>query len=96
MSYADNGECSSICDAICDRTGVAPGFVLCGRGRGILEGISEKNVTLVRWHFFELGGGKFEVSYAYNGECSSICNAICDRIGVAPGGLSFLVGVDGQ
>ena len=42
VSYADNGECSSICDAICDRTGVAPGFVLCGRGRGILEGISEK------------------------------------------------------
>ena len=41
-SYAYNAECSSICDAICDRTGVAPGFVLWGSGMGTLEGIRTK------------------------------------------------------
>ena len=40
--YAYNGECSSICDAICDRTGVVPGVVLWGRGRETLERAREK------------------------------------------------------
>ena len=61
VSYAYNGECSSICDAICDRTGVAPGIVLLGRGRGTLEGIREK-LALVIWLFLRVRGGKVEVS----------------------------------
>ena len=67
MSFAYNGQCSSICDAICDRTGVAPGIVLWGRGRGRREG-QRKKCALVIWLLYELGGGKFEVSYTYNGE----------------------------
>ena len=33
--------------------------------------------------FLRVRGGKVEVPYAYNGECSSICDgdAICDRTG---------------
>ena len=86
VPYAYNGECSSICDTICDRTGVAPGVVLWGRGRGTLEWVKETNLALVIWvFFFELGGCKVEVSFAYNGQCSSICDAISDRTGVAPG-----------
>ena len=42
VSYANNDQCSSICDANCDRTGVAPGVVLWSRGRGILFGVREK------------------------------------------------------
>ena len=84
MSYAYNGEGSSICDANCDRTGVAPGVVLLGRGRGTLEGIRGKN-GVGNMAFYELRGGKFEVSYANNGQCISICDAICDRTGFAPG-----------
>ena len=44
--------------------------------------------------FLRVRGGKFEVSYAYNGKYSSICDAICDRTGVAPG-LFFGEGVGG-
>ena len=43
VSYAYNGECSRICDAICNRTGVALGVVLWGMVRENLEGIREKN-----------------------------------------------------
>ena len=50
VSYAYNGECSSICDAICDRTGVTPGFVLLSRGRGTLEAIREKMARVI-WLF---------------------------------------------
>ena len=32
-------SCSSICDALCDMTGLAPGVVLWGRGRETLEGV---------------------------------------------------------
>ena len=56
VSYAYNGECSSICDAICDRTGVAPGVVLRGRGRGTLEWVKETNFALVIWFFFRVRG----------------------------------------
>ena len=35
--------------------------------------------------FYELVGGKFEVSYANNDQCDSICDAYCDKTGVAPG-----------
>ena len=42
VSYVYNGECSSICDAICDRNAVVPGVVLWGRGRGTLEGVRGK------------------------------------------------------
>ena len=38
LAYAYNGQCSNFCDDICDWTGVAPGIVLWGRGRGILQG----------------------------------------------------------
>ena len=86
MPYAYNGQCRSICDAICDRTGVAPGVVLLGTGRGTLGGgFRETNLAFVIWLFYDLGSGKVEVSYAYNGQCSSICDAICNRTGVAPG-----------
>ena len=78
VSYAYNGKCSSIRDTICDRAGVAPGIVLLSRGRGALEGMREK-LLLVIVPFYELGGGKIEVTYAYNVLCSSICDAICDR-----------------
>ena len=30
--YAYNGKCSSICDVICDSTGVAPGGLPLGQG----------------------------------------------------------------
>ena len=60
-------------------------IVLWGRGRGILQGVREKTFALVIWLFYELGGGKCEVSYAYDGKCSSICDAICHRTGIAPG-----------
>ena len=43
MSYAYNGQCSSICDAICDRTGVALGVVLWGMVRENPEGMRGKN-----------------------------------------------------
>ena len=33
----------------------------------------------------ELGGLKVEVSWAYNGECNIICNAICDMTGATQG-----------
>ena len=55
MSYAYNGLCSILCDAICDRTGVAPGILLWGSGRGTLEGFRGK-LALVIWLFYELGG----------------------------------------
>ena len=48
MSYAYNGECSSISDTICDRTGVAPGVVLWGRGTGTLEAMRGKSW---RWSY---------------------------------------------
>ena len=56
MSYAYNGQCSSICDAICDKTGVAPGIVLSGRGSGTLERVSEKKLALVIWLFLRVRG----------------------------------------
>ena len=48
VSYVYNGQCSSLCDAICERTGVAPGVVHLGRGRGTLEGIREKLALAIR------------------------------------------------
>ena len=60
MSYAYNGKCSSICDAICHRTGVAPGDVLWGRNRRTLEGMREKKLALVIWLFYELGVAKLK------------------------------------
>ena len=75
------------CDLRQDQS--SPGIVLSCRGMGALERLREKILALVIWLFYELGGGKVEVSYAYNGECSSICNAICDWIGVAPGVVLF-------
>ena len=39
-------KCSSICDAIFDRTGVVLGAVLLGMGRGTLERVREK---ILRW-----------------------------------------------
>ena len=86
VAYAYNGKCSSICDAICGMTRVAPGSVLKGRDRGTLEGMREK-FGVGNMAFIRVRGGKVEVPYAYNGECSSICDgdAICDRTGVAPG-----------
>ena len=77
------------CDLRQDRS--SPGIVLSGRGRGTLERFREKILALVIWLFYELGGGKVEVSYAYNGQCSSICDAICDRTRCAPG-TAFLGG----
>ena len=71
VSYANNGECSSICDAICDRSEVTPGVVPWGKARGPRRGQGQE-VDMVILLFYELGGGKLEVSYAYNGECSSI------------------------
>ena len=59
MSHVYNGECSSICDAICDRTGVAPGVVLSGRGRGTLDWISE-NVGVGNMASFELRVAKLK------------------------------------
>ena len=59
MSYVYNGECSSICDAICDRTGVAPGVVLWGRGRGTLERISD-NFGVGNMASFELRVAKLK------------------------------------
>ena len=44
--------------------------MLLSRGRGTLEGIRENGVGNMA--FYELVGGKFEVSYANNGQCSSI------------------------
>ena len=41
MSYAFNGEFSSLSDAICDRTGVAPEVVLLGRVMETLERVRE-------------------------------------------------------
>ena len=67
MSYAYNGQCSSICDAICDRTGVARGLSF-GVGVGGRREGQRKKCALVIWLLYELGGGKFEVSYTYNGE----------------------------
>ena len=52
MSYAYNGQYSSICDAICDRTGVAPGVVLWGRGRGTLEWVKENKFGVGYMVFF--------------------------------------------
>ena len=46
VTYAYNGECSSIWDVICDSTVVAPGIVFWGRGRGTLEGVRE---NIGRW-----------------------------------------------
>ena len=46
---------------------------------------SVKKFALVIWLFYEIGFDKVEVSYAYNGQCSSICDAICDRTRCAPG-----------
>ena len=52
LSYAYNGQCSSICNPICDRTEVAPGVVLWGMVRENLEGIREKidvgNIAFLR------------------------------------------------
>ena len=42
VSYAYNGQCSSVCDAICESTGVAPGVVLWITGKGTLEGVRKK------------------------------------------------------
>ena len=49
-----------------------------------LERIRTK-MAFVIWLFHKLGGGKIKVSYAYNDQCSSICNAICDWSRVFPG-----------
>ena len=45
----------------------------------------QEKMAFVIWLFHKLGGGKIKVSYAYNDQCSSICDAICDWTGVAPG-----------
>ena len=39
VSYAYNGECNIICDAICDMTGATQGVVLLGSVRGTPEGV---------------------------------------------------------
>ena len=49
-------------------------------GVGDPRGDQNKNMA-----FSEFGCGKVEVPYALNGQCSSICDAICVRTGVAPG-----------
>ena len=57
MSYAYFGECSSICDAICNRTGVAPGVVLRVMVRGDPGGDQGKHLLLVIKLFLRHRGG---------------------------------------
>ena len=56
-----------------------------GYGKGDPRGDQGKHLLLVIMLSYDLVGGKFEVSYAYNGQCRSMCDAICDRTGVVPG-----------
>ena len=51
------------------------------------KGGQDKNLALLIWLLIGLGCGKIEVSY---GKCSSLCDAICDRTGVARG-LAFRI-----
>ena len=45
----------------------------------------DENLAMLIFIVSELGGLKWEVSYAYNGECNSVYDAICDMTGATQG-----------